>query len=246
MREPQLVADLLAAMREAAGGVQVTVKHRIGVDEQDPRESLFGFVETVAAAGVKTFIVHARKAWLQGLSPRENREVPPLDYEIVRTLKASRPDLTIILNGGLETITQAQAEAAGLDGVMLGRAAYQRPALLLDVDPMLFGEAAPHASAEAAVRAHADTIARGLAAGTPLHAMTRHMLGLFHGRPGGRAWRRILTVEGVKKGAGLAVLDAALAAVAEAGRRMELRDEPQDTQGEGADVALRALLQPQE
>ena len=220
MREPALVGELVRAMAEGAKDRRVEVKHRLGVDEQDPEESLFGFVETVAAAGCATFIVHARKAWLQGLSPKENRDIPPLDYAIVRRLKAERPALAIHLNGGLETIAQAQGEAAGLDGVMLGRAAYHTPALLLEVDQAFHGEAAPVSDAFAALDAYEAYLAARLAEGTALHAMTRHMLGLFHGRPGGRAWRRILTVDGVKRGAGLEVVRAARGAVeAEAARR---------------------------
>lgn len=223
MKEPGLVAELYRAMAEGAQSVPVEVKHRLGVDDQDPEQSLFGFVETVAAAGCRTFIVHARKAWLQGLSPKENRDIPPLDYGIVRRLKATRPELSIHLNGGLETLDQAQAEATGLDGVMLGRAAYHTPALLLGVDPLLYGEPAPVADAFAALHAYEPYIAARLGEGVNLHAMTRHMLGLFHGRPGGRAWRRILTVEGVKKGAGLEVVRAARGAVeAEAARRSAL------------------------
>ena len=142
MREPQLVADCLAAMREAVS-VPVTVKHRLGVDEQDPEETLFSFVETVAQSGVTSFSVHARKAWLKGLSPKENRDIPPLDYDIVRRLKVARPDLEIILNGGLENLEHAHAEMAGLDGVMLGRAAYHTPFILSAVDSVFFGEAEP-------------------------------------------------------------------------------------------------------
>jgi tRNA-dihydrouridine synthase A len=226
MREPALVAECLAAMRDAAGAVPVTVKHRLGVDDQVPEQSLFGFVDKVAAAGVKTFIVHARKAWLKGLSPKENRDVPPLDYAIVRRLKAARPDLSIVLNGGLETLEQAAVEAAGLDGVMLGRAAYQSPAILLDVDARFYGETAPNAGAVEAVRAHAPYIAAQLERGAPLHALTRHMLGLFHARPGGKVWRRILSTDGVKKGAGLEVLEAALAALARETERAALVTTP--------------------
>jgi tRNA-dihydrouridine synthase A len=223
MKEPGLVAELFAAMAEVAQGVPVEVKHRLGVDDQDPEESLFGFVETVATAGCRTFIVHARKAWLQGLSPKENRDIPPLDYAIVRRLRALRPDLAIHLNGGLETLEQALQEADGLDGVMLGRAAYYTPALLLGVDPALGGDPAPVVDAFAALDAYEPYLAARLAEGVSLHAMTRHMLGLFHGRPGGRAWRRILTMEGVKKGAGLEVVRAARAVVdTEAARRSAL------------------------
>jgi tRNA-dihydrouridine synthase A len=213
MREPALVAECVAAMRAAAGAVPVTVKHRLGVDEQDPEQSLFGFVDTVAQADVTTFIVHARKAWLQGLSPRENRDVPPLDYAIVRRLKIARPERTIILNGGLGDLDQAQAEMAGLDGVMLGRAAYQNPAILADVDRRFYGVDNPCSDMVAVLADFKPYIADQLARGVHLHAMTRHVLGLFHGRPGGRRFRQVLTVEGVRKGAGLEVLDRALECV---------------------------------
>jgi tRNA-dihydrouridine synthase A len=212
MREPALVADCLAAMKQAVR-VPVTVKHRLGVDDQDPEQSLFAFVETLAAAGVTTFIVHARKAWLQGLSPRENRDVPPLDYEIVRRLKACRPELTIILNGGLGDLDQAAREMAGLDGVMLGRAAYQTPAILADVDRRFYGADVPCSDRIGVLESYKPYIAAQLARGVHLHAMTRHVLGLFHGVPGGRKFRQVLTVEGVRKGAGLEVLDRALACV---------------------------------
>jgi tRNA-dihydrouridine synthase A len=213
MREPGLVGSLVRAMIEGAPGRTISVKCRIGVDEQDPAEALFAFVEAVAAAGCRDFTVHARKAWLKGLSPRENREVPPLDYPLVHRLKAANQNLNIHLNGGLQNVAHGALAADGLDGMMLGRAAYQTPATLLAVDAELFKTAAPNPNAQEAVQAHMAYLAASLARGTPLHAMTRHMLGLFHGKPGGRAWRRILTVEGVKKGAGLEVVRAALAAI---------------------------------
>ncbi|MGF1462658.1 MAG: tRNA dihydrouridine(20/20a) synthase DusA [Maricaulaceae bacterium] len=215
MREPELVAECVAAMAEAVS-VPVTVKSRIGVDDQDPEASLFGFVEIVAATGVRTFIVHARKAWLKGLSPKENREIPPLDYDLVSRLKSARPELEIILNGGLKTHDQAQTESQGLDGVMFGRAAYQTPWGLAEVDPRWFGASAPCAQPEDAARAFRPYLARALEAGTPLHAMTRHMLGLFQGRKGARAWRRTLSEHGPKARGleALAVYDAALAALA--------------------------------
>ncbi|HQS09251.1 MAG TPA: tRNA-dihydrouridine synthase, partial [Xanthobacteraceae bacterium] len=155
-------------------------------------------------------IVHARKAWLQGLSPRENRDIPPLDYDRVRRLKARLPHVPIALNGGLSTLEQAQAESAGLDGVMLGRAAYQNPELLLGVDPLFYGDAPPHADAFAAVDAFEPYIAAHLEAGGRLHDITRHMLGLFTGKPGARTFRRRLSTEGIAPGAGLEVLRAAL------------------------------------
>jgi tRNA-dihydrouridine synthase A len=215
MKEPSLVAECLAAMR-AAVKIPVTVKSRIGVDDQDSEQALFGFVETVAKVGVTVFVVHARKAWLKGLSPKENREVPPLDYDLVYRLKAARPDLTIVLNGGLTSLAQSQEALNKADGVMLGRAAYQDPWVLADVDAALFGAPNPAATPDAAVGAYKPYLAARLAEGVPLHAMTRHMLGLFNGRPGARLWRRVLSERGVLKGADLSVVDAALAAVANA------------------------------
>jgi tRNA-dihydrouridine synthase A len=216
MREPALVADLWSAAQEAAPDTPVTIKCRIGVDDQEPREALWTLVDLAARAGCRTFVVHARKAWLQGLSPKENRDVPPLDYDLVRTLKRERPELEIILNGGLKDLDHALAESGDLDGAMLGRAAYQNPAVLLDVDARVFGASAPAQSREAAVAAHLPYIERKLAEGVPLHAMTRHMLGLFNARPGGRAWRRVLSEQGVKAGAGVEVVHAALAQVMQA------------------------------
>ena len=212
MAEPELVADCVAAMK-AAVHVPVTVKCRIGIDEQDPEQALFGFAEAVKAAGTDALIVHARKAWLKGLSPRENREVPPLDYALVRRLKAAHPDLDIVLNGGIASLEQAQAELGSVDGVMMGRAAYQEPWRLLAVDPLLFGEPAPFASAKEAALALIPYIERELAEGVRLHAITRHVLGLFRAVPGARAFRRHLATEAVKPGASAAVLADALALV---------------------------------
>lgn len=211
MREPELVAECVAAMG-AAVDVPVTVKCRIGVDDQEPEAALFGLVDLCAQAGVRTVIVHARKAWLQGLSPKQNRDVPPLDYALVHRLKRERPELTVVLNGGLSTLEAAEAELAGLDGVMLGRAAYHDPGLLGRVDRRLFGEGWDTGAAEA-VEAYLPYIGARLAEGVPLAAMTRHMLGVFTGRPGARAWRRILTVEAARRGAGIDVVQRALEAV---------------------------------
>lgn len=211
MAEPDLVADCVSAMA-AAVSIPVTVKNRIAIDDMPARETLFSFVDKVSVAGCSVFTVHARKAWLKGLSPKENREVPPLDYSLVAELKAARPDLTIVLNGGISTIDQCQEHLANFDGVMLGRAAYQTPGLLGQVDAALFGEGGAIAAGDA-VRAYEPYIAARLAEGTGLHAMTRHMLGLFAGQPGARQWRRILSEQGVKKGAGLDVVHAALGAV---------------------------------
>ncbi len=225
MREPQLVADCMAAIRQAVS-VPATVKCRIGVDDQDPRVSLFATVDACAAAGVDTFIVHARKAWLQGLSPKENRDVPPLDYALVRRLKRERPHLSISINGGIGSLDEAEAhlddaDGVALDGVMLGRAAYHEPAILGQADRRLFGEATDDVEAYAALGRYRPYMAARLAEGVALPAMTRHMLGLMHGRPGARAFRRILTVEGIRPGAGLEVLDRAVEAVREAEARRE-------------------------
>ncbi len=211
MREPALVAECVAAMIAAVPArVPVTVKCRLGVDEQAPEESLFALVDACAAAGVRVFIVHARKAWLQGLSPKENREVPPLDYALVRRLKRERPGLTFVLNGGLASLDEAEAELQQVDGVMLGRAAYQQPDLLAEVDRRLFGAPAP-ADPAAAVRAYLRHVERERAAGTPLGVLVHPLIGLFAGRPGARAWRRRLTVESVDRRAGPEVIDHALA-----------------------------------
>ncbi len=221
MREPELVAEGMAAMI-AAVRIPVTLKCRIGVDEQEPDESLFRLVDLSAAVGVRVFIVHARKAWLKGLSPKGNRDIPPLDYGLVHRLKAERPHLTVVLNGGLASLAQAREHLdRGLDGVMLGRAAYHEPGLLGAADRMLFDPEAPVVTPQDAVIAYRPYVQAQLAQGTHLYAIVRHMLGLFHGRPGARAWRRILTVEGVKPGAGIDVVDLALEAVTDRIARSE-------------------------
>ena len=212
MAEPRLVGDCVAAMK-AAVDIPVTVKCRIGIDDQDPVETLFGFTALMKSAGTDALIVHARKAWLKGLSPKENREVPPLHYELVHRLKAAHPDLPIVLNGGIASLEQAQAELGALDGVMMGRAAYQEPWRLLQVDPMLFGEPAPFTSPKEAALALIPYIEREMAEGVRLHAITRHVLGLFRAVPGARAFRRHLATEGVKPGASAAVMADALALV---------------------------------
>jgi tRNA-dihydrouridine synthase A len=216
MREPELVADCMAAIA-AAAKVPATVKCRIGVDDQDPEASLFTLVDLCAQAGVRRFVVHARKAWLKGLSPKENRDVPPLDYPLVWRLKRERPELVIDVNGGIASLDEAAMHLQHVDGVMLGRAAYHTPGLLGEVDARIFGDAGRAVDAAQAVERYRPYVARELARGTHLAAMTRHMLGLFHGQPGARAWRRILTVDGVKPGAGLEVIDRALAAVSGSG-----------------------------
>ena len=217
MAEPALVADCVAAMRTAVK-IPVTVKCRLGVDDQDPGEALFSFAAAIKAAGADALIVHARKAWLKGLSPRENREVPPLDYAIVHRLKAAHPDFEIVLNGGIASLAQAQEQLAHVDGVMMGRAAYQEPWRLLAVDPLLFGEAAPFAMPKEAALALIPYIERELATGVRLSAITRHVLGLFRGVPGARAFRRHLATEAVKPGAGASVMADALARVLDRSR----------------------------
>ncbi|MEO1101187.1 MAG: tRNA dihydrouridine(20/20a) synthase DusA [Pseudomonadota bacterium] len=210
MRDPAAVAACVAEMR-AAVSIPVTVKCRIAIDEDPPRETLFGFVDQVAAAGCEVFTVHARKAWLKGLSPKENRDIPPLDYELVAALKAERPELTVVLNGGIQTLQAAETHLGVFDGVMLGRAAYQAPALLLGVDQLWGDEVA--IDEWDAIEAYRPYIAARLAEGLRLHAMTRHMIGLFQGRPGARAWRRTLSEKAPREEAGLDVLDEALACV---------------------------------
>lgn len=223
MREPELVADCMAAIIEAVD-IPATVKCRIGVDDQDPETSLFATVDASAAAGVDTFIVHARKAWLKGLSPKENRDVPPLDYGLVRRLKRERPHLSISINGGIGSLDEAEAhlddaDGVQLDGVMLGRAAYHEPALLGQADRRIFGEAVEDVNAYAAIERYRPYLVARLAEGVALPAMARHMLGLMHGRPGARAFRRILTVESIGPNAGIEVVDRAVEAVREAESR---------------------------
>ena len=215
MREPALVAECVAAMA-AAVRIPVTVKCRVGVDEQEPRMALFAFVDAVEAAGAAAVIVHARKAWLEGLSPKDNRSIPPLDYPLVYDLKRAHPRLPIAINGGLVDLAKARAQLAFVDGVMLGRAAYQIPELLLDVDPLFFGAPAPLADAFEAIDAYTPYVERELAKGTRLHDMTRHLLGLFAGRPGARLYRQKLATLATRPGAGLDVLREAVGAVARA------------------------------
>jgi tRNA-dihydrouridine synthase A len=212
MAEPALVGDCVAAMT-AAVRIPVTVKCRIGIDDQDPEQSLEALTVAVEGAGVAALVVHARKAWLAGLSPRENRDIPPLDYDRVYRLKAAHPSLPVVLNGGIADLDRAAEHLRHLDGVMMGRAAYQEPWRLLAVDPLLFGETAPTASPKAAAEALIPYIERELARGARLHAITRHVLGLFRGVPGARAFRRHLVTEGVKPGADVATFRAALALV---------------------------------
>ncbi|HXZ15735.1 MAG TPA: tRNA dihydrouridine(20/20a) synthase DusA [Roseiarcus sp.] len=209
MLRPTLVADCVRAMKDAVS-LPVTVKCRIGVDDQDPETALFALAEPVINAGADALIVHARKAWLKGLSPKENREAPPLDYALVHRLKRAFPQTPIAINGGIETIEAIKAELDEVDGVMVGRAAYQNPELLLAVDPELFGEQAPFANAFEAIEAYYPYVEGQLARGERLTAMTRHMLGFFAGRPGARRYRRRLALEAAQKGAGLTLLRGAV------------------------------------
>ena len=213
MAEPDLVAECVAAMSEAEPDLPVTVKCRIAIDDMPARETLFTFIDKVSAAGCTHFTVHARKAWLKGLSPKENRDIPPLDYGLVAELKAERPHLSITLNGGITTIAECREHLKVFDGVMLGRAAYQNPSLLGEVDAAFGWEGAPVVSAHDAIIAYMPYMADQLERGTGLHAMTRHMLGLFNGQPGARAWRRVLSERAPKPGADLDVLDAAVEAI---------------------------------
>jgi tRNA-dihydrouridine synthase A len=212
MAEPELVGDCVAAMKTAVA-IPITVKCRIGIDDQDSEESLEAFTSALERAGVEALVVHARKAWLQGLSPRENRDVPPLDYERVFRLKVAHPRLPLVLNGGIASVEDAMRYLDRVDGVMMGRAAYQEPWRLLAVDPLLFGEPAPLAREKEAVQAMLPYIVHELARGARLSAISRHMLGLFRGVPGARAFRRHLATEAVKPGAGAAVLVEALSLV---------------------------------
>jgi tRNA-dihydrouridine synthase A len=212
MAEPGLVAQGVDAMKRAVR-VPVTVKCRIGIDDQDPEVALDVLARDVVAAGCDALIVHARKAWLNGLSPKENRDIPPLDYDRVYRLKAAMPDLPMIINGGIASLDEAKQHLRHVDGVMLGRAAYHDPWRLLSVDSELFGERAPHAAMKDVFEAMAPYIERQLAQGVRLHSITRHFVGAFHGVPGARAFRRHLAENGVKPGAGVNVLRDAIARV---------------------------------
>ncbi|WP_372016268.1 tRNA dihydrouridine(20/20a) synthase DusA [Pseudoxanthomonas sp. 10H] len=215
MREPGLVADCVAAMA-AAVPVPVTVKCRLGVDDEHDYDRFRAFVDTVAAAGCATFVVHARNAWLQGLSPKENREIPPLRYEWAWRLKRERPDLQVLVNGGLATRAAVQAQQAHVDGVMLGRAAYHDPYLLHLLDVECYGgEARDRAGLLRGLRPYVEG---RLEQGVALKHITRHVLGLFHGQPGGRAFRQVLSEGAHREGAGWALVERALAATAQAGR----------------------------
>ena len=220
MLEPQLVADCVKAMKDAVA-TPVTVKCRIGVDEQDPQSALFRLAEHCVGAGVDALFVHARKAWLQGLSPKENRDVPPLDYELVYRLKRAFASTPIAINGGITTLAAIRQQLEHVDGVMVGRAAYHDPALLLQIDPALFGAPAPFEDCFEAIEAFTPYVERELAKGDRLSSITRHLLGLFAGMPGARLYRRRLALEAVKPGAGVDTLRAAVAEVRAAMARQQ-------------------------
>jgi tRNA-dihydrouridine synthase A len=217
MAEPMRVADCVSAMR-AATALPVTVKCRIGIDDQDVEEGLDGFADAVKNAGCAALIVHARKAWLQGLSPRQNREIPPLDYQRVYRLKRRHPDLPVIINGGIGSLDQAEAHLRNLDGVMLGRAAYGDPYILADADRRFFGTSEPPLTRHEILSTYIPYVEAELARGTPFTHLARPLLGLFHGQYGGRLYRRIISEQGHKPGAGAGLLRDALAATAPAGR----------------------------
>ncbi|GHA05689.1 tRNA-dihydrouridine(20/20a) synthase [Oceanisphaera arctica] len=214
MAEPKRVADSVAAMK-AAAAIPVTVKTRIGIDEQDSYEFLCTLVDGLVDVGVDALVVHARKAWLKGLSPKENREIPPLDYERVYQLKRDYPGLTIAVNGGIKTLDESKLHLAQLDGVMLGREAYQNPYLLAQVDAELFGDEQEVPSRHQVVRNLLPYIEQELSRGTYLGSITRHTLGIFQGLPGARAWRRHLSENAHKAGSGIEVVEAAMAKVPE-------------------------------
>lgn len=209
MAAPALVADCVQAMR-AAVTIPVTVKTRIGIDERDSYAELVDFIGTVAAGGCDIFIIHARKAWLHGLSPKQNRDIPPLRYDMVQQLKRDFPHLRFILNGGLRNLTEAEQQLTMLDGVMLGRAVYDNPYLLAEVDQRLFAATKPILTRGEIVEALLPYIAEQVALGTPLHSMTRHIFGLFHAVPGARVWRRSLGEPAHQRGAGAEVVERAL------------------------------------
>jgi tRNA-dihydrouridine synthase A len=222
MREPQRVAECVAAMVEASTK-PVTLKCRIGVDDQDEHEALFAFVDANRRVGVTHFIIHARKAWLKGLSPKDNRDIPPLNYGLVYELKRAFPELRVSINGGINSLEAANTHLNEVDGVMLGRLAYHEPALLGQVDRLFYHETGPDIEPFAALEAYRPYLEAQLSRGVSLTAMTRHMLGLMHGMPGARAFRRILTVQSVAKGAGLEVIDEAVNAVKQAMEASRLR-----------------------
>lgn len=220
MRTPELVGDCVSAMK-ARVSIPVTVKCRIGVDDQDPREALWRMAQCVIDAGADALIVHARKAWLAGLSPKENRDVPPLDYPLVHELRRAWPQVPVAINGGIADLRQAQTQLEHVDGVMLGRVAYHEPGRLLEVDPALFGSPSALPDQFAVVEAYLPYVSARLAEGVRLADMTRHMLGLFAGMPGARAYRRHLATGAVRRDAGI---DTLLAAVAHLSRETVSRE----------------------
>ncbi|MCW4185246.1 MAG: tRNA dihydrouridine(20/20a) synthase DusA [Candidatus Thiodiazotropha weberae] len=214
MLTPELVADCVKAMRDQVV-VDVTVKHRIGVDDQDSYQALCDFVGRVSEAGCETFIVHARKAWLQGLSPKENREIPPLHYETVHQLKQDFPALEIIINGGITTLEQVEQNLKQVDGVMIGREAYNNPWILSQVDRLIYGSEGNPSSRHQIIESMIPYIDQELSAGTPINRITRHILGLFQGLPGAKKWRRMLSEEAHKAGADSSLILRAAAQVIE-------------------------------
>ncbi|MEW8323082.1 MAG: tRNA dihydrouridine(20/20a) synthase DusA [Candidatus Thiodiazotropha taylori] len=214
MLTPELVADCVKAMRDQVT-IDVTVKHRIGVDDQDSYQALSDFVGKVSEAGCETFIVHARKAWLQGLSPKENREIPPLHYETVHQLKRDYPDLQIIINGGITTLEQVEENLKQVDGVMIGREAYNNPWILSQADSLIYASEGSPASRHQIIESMIPYIDQELSAGTPINRITRHILGLFQGLPGAKKWRRMLSEEAHKAGADSSLILRAAAQVVE-------------------------------
>ncbi len=214
MEFPQRVRDCLTAMQEAVS-IPVTVKHRLGIDDLDTDELLHAFVDTVRESGCKTFIVHARKAILQGLSPKENRDIPPLEYDRVYRVKEAFPSLEIIINGGIKTLAECETHLEHLDGVMIGREAYHNPYMLAMVDNALYGSSSPIQSRIEVLQAYLPYFESELAAGTPLSHISRHILGLFHSVKGGKQFRRVISEQAHKPGAGLSVIEDALARVQE-------------------------------
>ena len=212
MAEPQLIAECVSAM-QAAVAIPITVKNRIGIDDQEDYADLHNFIDTVSQAGCQTFIIHARKAWLKGLSPKENREIPPLRYDLVYQIKQAFPALEIIINGGITTLEQCQQHLQHVDGVMVGREAYHNPWLLAQVDPLLYGTPAPLESRQAALLAILPYVQAQLDAGVPLGHISRHLLGLFQGMPGARAFRRLISENAHKPDAGVKLLRDALAKI---------------------------------
>lgn len=209
MAEPRLIAECVEAMRSAVS-IPVTVKNRIGIDDQEDYADLRNFVGTVAQAGCDTFIIHARKAWLKGLSPKENREIPPLRYDLVYQLKQEFPQLEIIINGGITTLEQCQTHLQHVDGVMVGREAYHNPWILAQVDPLFYADDAPFHDRKAALEAFLAYVQTQLDAGVPLNHMSRHILGLFQGMPGARGWRRHISENAHKPGTGVEMLREAM------------------------------------